>query len=138
MKHNTLDDVLEFNLRHFPEEHGTLVPVQGEPDIPFDIQRVFWVFRPEEGIIRGKHAHHLCEQVLLALSGRLDVTCKDGTEERTFTLQEATQALYIPTGIWTQEKYCTKNTILFAFCSNKYATADYMRDWNEYVEWRKS
>lgn len=138
MTHTSIEEVLEIRLRHLPEPGGTLVPIQGDPDIPFDIQRVFWVFHPEPGVIRGKHAHHLCEQVLVALSGKLIVICRDGENEKTFTLDEPTKGLYLPTGIWSEEKYMTKDTILFSICSNKYAKADYICDWEEYVEWRNS
>ena len=134
----SLSDILVFNFKLFEDDGGFLVPVTGNEDFPFPIKRVFYVYGPLGGKVRGDHAHHKCEQVLIALQGSLEVTCHDGTDEKTYLLDTPNKAIYVPAGVWSKEKYYCDKTILMAFCSKKYAKADYINDFSEYLEWKNS
>ena len=134
---NTIDDVLEFSFRYFTETEGNLVPVTSEHDVDFDIKRVFYTWDVPHGELRGQHAHHQCEQVIVCLKGELVVEVDDGVNKKIVTLNSPEKALYIPTGIWAQETY-NNEAIMLAFCSNKYAKADYINDYEEFLEWRRS
>lgn len=135
---NSVEDVTIFTLRQFAEPLGTLIPVEEQADVPFKIKRIFYVHGPTPGSVRGKHAHHKTEQVYVCLRGRIIVTCKDGSSEKTIVLDTPEKAVYIPVGIWTEEAYETSETVLLVLCSTKYAKADYIRDFEEFKTWRDS
>lgn len=137
-RHTTVDDVVVYDLRCFHEDLGDLVPIQGDQDVNYEIRRAFFVTKPKAGCVRGKHAHHKCEQTIICISGRLTVKCFDGKETREYELDEPNKAVYIPTGIWSEETYHTEDTVLLCLASHRYATADYIRDLEEFTQWKNS
>ena len=44
----------------------------------------------------------------------------------------------MPNGIWGEETYLTEDTVLLVFCSTKFSKSDYIRDFDEFIEWRKN
>ena len=69
----TINDVKLLNLRTFIEPDGNLVPVESKHDIPFDIKRIFYVYGVQNQDDRGKHSHYKTKQVLICLSGEVEV-----------------------------------------------------------------
>lgn len=111
--------------RIFSDPRGSLVPVEVAAAVPFPVERLFWVFGVPEGHLRGGHAHRLCAQYLLCVSGALDVSADDGLASATFRL-EAGSGLLIPPAIWASERYLTADTTLLVLCSHSYDVDDYI------------
>lgn len=136
-KTTTVNDVVKFTFTTFKEDEGLLVPITGGENLVFPIERIFYAYNVPLGVIRGKHAHHDCDQILIALKRELDVFIKDGKDEIQVGLVSPNQAVFIPAGLWCEEQY-TDETIMLAICSHKYAKADYINDWEEFIEWKRS
>jgi hypothetical protein len=66
---------------------GNISPIQSGFDIPFKIERVFYLYDIPGGKDRGAHAHKECHQFLIAGSGSFDVLVDDGKNKRTFSLK---------------------------------------------------
>ena len=111
--------------RIFSDPRGSLVPIEVADAIPFPVARLFWVFGVPEGHLRGGHAHRLCSQYLLCVSGALDVVADDGHASASFKL-EAGSGLLVPPAIWASERYLTAGTTLLVLCSHAYDVDDYM------------
>ena len=47
------------------DERGKLVVIEGGEEIPFDIQRVFYIYESDATVIRGQHANRESEFVLM-------------------------------------------------------------------------
>ena len=47
------------------------------------------------------------------------------------------KAVYVPNGIWGEEEYLTEGATLLIYCSTKFNKSDYIRDFDEFVKWRK-
>ena len=135
---NGLDGVEFFNLRCFQDEKGHLVPVEGGQDIPFQIKRSFYIYNTPTNIVRGHHAHIKTEQVLICVSGRCKIVCKDEKDKVEFILDDPSKAVYVPNGIWGEEEYLTNDAVLLVFCSTKFSKSDYIRDYDKFLEWRKT
>jgi dTDP-4-dehydrorhamnose 3,5-epimerase-like enzyme len=131
---NTIEEVIEFELRNYKEERGTLIPVEYNSDIPFNCKRSFYVLG-NKGDIRGKHAHHKCDQVLTSLAGSINVRVYDGKQSKTVLLDKPGKSLMIPAGIWAEQQYQRNESVLAVFCSMRYARADYIRNFEEFNEW---
>src|SRR5687768_6022285 len=74
---------------HFPkvsDHRGNLTFIEERKHVPFDVRRVFYVYDIPSGEDRGAHAHKTLEQVLICLSGALDVHLDDGRERETVHL----------------------------------------------------
>jgi len=94
------------------------------------------VYKVPKGEIRGKHAHIETVQVLICLKGVCEVTCDDGKVRRTFTLDDPSKALYLPKGIWGEQKYITDDTLLMVMCNTKYSYEDYIFNYDEFLKFR--
>jgi oxalate decarboxylase/phosphoglucose isomerase-like protein (cupin superfamily) len=79
---------------------GYITVAEGNDLIPFTVARTFWTYYTPESIVRGRHAHYLTQQVMVALSGRIIVTIEqaDGTLG-TFRLEDPNVGLYIPPNV---------------------------------------
>ena len=100
--------------------------------IPFDIKRVFWTYYTPESIVRGRHAHHSTEQVLIAVTGRIIATTEtpDG-EIQTFVLDKPNVGLYVPPQAWHTMQY-SHTAIQMVLASTVYNESDYIRDYETF------
>jgi oxalate decarboxylase/phosphoglucose isomerase-like protein (cupin superfamily) len=104
------------------------VAENGNPQVPFQVERIFWTYYTPESIVRGRHAHYRTEQVLVAIGGRILVTTEqaDGTIE-VFRLEDPHVGLYLPPHVWHTMQYSHSVTQL-VLASTAYEEADYIRD----------
>tara|TARA_R110000765_G_scaffold80379_3_gene157788 strand:- start:791 stop:1210 length:420 start_codon:yes stop_codon:yes gene_type:complete len=130
-KQVTLEDVVLYNMPGRVEDNGTLTPIEGK-ELPFSIERVFYINGVPEGDIRGCHAHFRTEQLLLCLNGTVDVICKDGKNKKRYTLDSPQKGLYIPAMIWDEQIY-GKDAVLVSLCSTPYLASDYISNYDEYT-----
>ena len=117
-------------LPYLKENNGDLVVVEGEI-IPFSIKRVFNV-RQQKGDIRGRHAHRHCSQLLICTNGAVEVKCDDSRTTEIYVLDKPNFGLFIPPGIWADQKYIENNTILTVLCDRPFEEADYIRNYDDY------
>jgi dTDP-4-dehydrorhamnose 3,5-epimerase-like enzyme len=106
--------------------------------LPFDIKRVFWTYYTPESIVRGRHAHHETEQIIIAAAGRIIVTTENTAGEiNTFTLNEPNKGVYIPPDVWHTMQY-SHTAIQCVLASSVYDAADYIRDYEDFKRiWSK-
>ena len=119
----------------FKENNGDLVVVEGEI-IPFSIKRVFNV-RAQKGNIRGRHAHRHCSQLLICTNGAVEVKCDDSRTTEIYVLDKPNFGLFIPPGIWADQKYIENNTILTVLCDRPFEEADYLRNYEDFMLFAK-
>ncbi len=119
------------------EDQGSLVVMENTGTPPFSIARVFLV-QAGKNVVRGNHAHKLCSQFLVCSSGEVLVTCTDGDEEVEFLLNQPNLGLLIPPGIWSEQLYLIENTVLTVLCDRVYEAGDYIREYSDFLNFRKS
>ena len=122
-------------LPYHKENNGDLVVVEGEI-IPFSIKRVFNV-RAQKGNIRGRHAHRHCSQLLICTNGAVEVKCDDTRTTETYVLEKPNFGLFIPPGIWADQKYIENNTILTVLCDSLFEEEDYVRNYDDFMLFSK-
>ena len=127
--------ILQFNKIHF--DSGNITPLEGNKDIPFQINRVFYLYDIPGGEERGAHAHKECHQLLIAASGSFDIMLDDGKSKRTVTLNRPYMGLHIPPGIWAAEMGFSSGAICLVLASHKYDESDYIRDYNDFLNYKK-
>lgn len=119
---------------HFPrylDPNGVLCVYESGQQVPFDIRRVFTV-SAMEGDMRGDHAHKLCSQLLVCVSGRIRVICDDGFAITYHQLDSMNHGLLVPPGIWAKEEYLTDGAVLMVLCDRCYEEDDYIRNYNDF------
>lgn len=121
---------------YFKEIEGDLVVAEGNSDnVPFSIARVFNV-RADKGVIRGRHAHHKCSQLLICTNGVIKVTCDDGNQASEYILDKANHGLLIEPRIWVELEYMKENTVLTVLCNFPFDEADYIRDYKDFLQYK--
>jgi dTDP-4-dehydrorhamnose 3,5-epimerase-like enzyme len=123
---------------YFTESNGDLVVIEDFSKIsPFSIARVFNV-RADLGVIRGKHAHHNCSQLLICTNGAIEVMCDNNNEIEIFLLNKPNLGLLISPGVWAEQKYLKENSVLTVLCDQFYDEDDYVRSYSEFLSIFKS
>jgi len=104
------------------------------PLVPFPVRRVFWTYYTPESIVRGRHAHHRTEQVLIAVSGRIIVTTESGGGTlQTFRLENPGVGLYVPPCTWHTMQY-SHTAVQLVLASQPYSEDDYIRDYEQFQQ----
>ena len=134
MTNTTLQDVLFYNMRTVIENNGNLVPIESNYDIPFPMKRIFHVYGVRDTDVRGQHAHYTTKQLLICVSGKIEVLCDDGKNKRKYLLESPQQGLLIPEMIWDEQIYSTEDTILLVLANTEYDVEDYIEDYEKFKE----
>jgi hypothetical protein len=125
-------------LRTVEDPRGSLTFAEAERDIPFAIKRVYYLHGvPEQGS-RGGHAHRRLHQLLIAASGTFDVLLDDGAEQRRLRLDDPRIGLHIVPGVWRALDGFSADAVCLVLASELYEASDYLRDYEEFLEWRGS
>lgn len=114
------------------DERGNLSFFQNSDQIPFAIQRVYWIYDVPGGEQRGGHAYRTQQEVIIALSGSFDVVIHDGLEEKRFTLNRSYYGLYVPAMMWRHLENFSTNSVAFISTDQPYNESDYIRDFQEF------
>ncbi len=122
--------------KHHSDRKGNLSVVENGVTVPFDIRRVYYLYDIPGGESRGAHAHRELSQLIIAASGSFSVTLDDGNVKRTFTLNRPYQGLYVVPGIWRDLSDFSSGAICMVMASHKYDEADYIRDYEEFKEYK--
>lgn len=100
--------------------------------VPFEVKRIFWAYYTPDSIVRGRHAHHNTEMVLIAAAGRIVVTTEmPGAKLETFILEKPDQGVFLPKYCWHTMQY-SHNAVQVVLASSEYAEKDYIRDYEEF------
>jgi WxcM-like, C-terminal len=133
--------VFDCNIIHLPKiynQAGSITPVQNSIEIPFDIKRVFYLYDIPGGETRGAHAHRGLQQFIIAASGSFDITIDDGRNKKTVQLNRPYMGLHIKPLIWDYMSNFSSGAIVLVLASGLYDAADYIRDYDEFLQLRKT
>lgn len=101
-------------------------------DVPFNIRRVYYVYRVPRGKIRGAHAHIKEKQVVVAVSGSLEVRLDDGRRKKNVRLDDPSRGLYIPPMIWREFHDFSRDGILLVIVDAFLDQKEYIRDYGDF------
>lgn len=115
------------------DPRGALAFVEGGRHLPFDIRRVFYLFDIAPDQTRGGHAHRVCHQALIALSGSLTVIADDGWRRAAFTLDRPDRIAHVEPGVWLDLQDFAPGTACLVLASHAYEEADYVRRYDDFL-----
>lgn len=124
--------------QHHSDRKGNISVVQNGVTVPFDVKRVYYLYDVPGGESRGAHAHKELSQLIVAASGSFRVTLDDGKVKRSFTLNRPYQGLYVKSGVWRDLDNFSSGAVCMVLASEKYDPDDYIRDYDEFLEYRKA
>lgn len=137
MKNNSVYDCTIIELdKHHSDRKGNLSVVQNGDTIPFDVKRVYYLYDVPGGESRGAHAHKELSQLIVAASGSFTVTLDDGKVKRSFLLNRPYQGLLVVPGIWRDLDDFSSGSVCMVLASHPYDKEDYIRDYDEFLEYK--
>lgn len=134
---STVYDCTIIELPKHTNRAGNITPIEGINNLPFNIKRVFYSYDIPGGESRGAHAHKECHQFLVAASGAFEVLLDDGRNKRTVLLNRPFYGLHVPPGIWASEQGFSSGSVCLVLASHTYEMEDYIRDYNEFLEYKR-
>lgn len=136
VKFNVYDCTMIELDKHHSARMGNLSVVQNGYTLPFDVKRIYYLYDVPGGESRGAHAHRELSQLIVAASGSFRVTLDDGIVKRSFVLNRPYQGLYVKPGIWRDLDDFSSGAVCMVLASEVYQIEDYIRDYNEFLEFR--
>lgn len=130
-------DCSVIELPRIENEAGNITPIEQLTNLPFEINRVFYLYDIPGGEARGAHAHKECHQFLIAVGGSFEVVLDDGKNKRTVTLNRPYYGLHIPPGVWAAEQGFSSGSICLVLASHQYDENDYIRYYDKFLEFKK-
>lgn len=128
-----IDKCKIIDLPKITDPRGNLTFIEQGRHIPFDIQRVYYLYDVPGGSERGGHAHKELSQLIIAMSGSFDVVLNDGTGEKRFHLNRSYYGLYVCPMIWRELDNFSSGSVCMVLASNLYDESDYYRDYSQYL-----
>jgi dTDP-4-dehydrorhamnose 3,5-epimerase-like enzyme len=126
------------DLPKIQDPRGNLSIIEKEIQLPFSIERAYWIYDVPGGQVRGGHAFRVQQEMIVALSGSFDVVVDDGLKKKTFSLNRSYYGLYIPPGLWRQMQNFSTNSLAMVLSSTHYIESDYIREYDEFQRYRRS
>lgn len=114
------------------DSRGQLVSVEGSRDLPFAIERVYYIFS-NGGAARGFHAHRSLRQLLVCIKGACRVVLDDGRSRSEHRLDRPDRGLLVDRMIWREMHDFSTNCVLLVLASAHFDESDYIRDYDEFV-----
>jgi len=135
----TIADVKRINLKFIDDTDGSLVPIELDRDVPFEVKRMFYVFGVHNQNDRGRHSHYKTKQLLIPVNGIINVKCDDGMGGvGEWQLNQPWKALYIPEMIWDEQIYYDHEAVLLVLSNTNYDTGDYIEDYDTFKELKEN
>lgn len=131
-KIHTVSDCSILDLGKINNRAGNITVVENK-NLPFAVQRVFYLYDIPSGEDRGAHAHRECHQLLVAASGSFEVLVDDGQTQKSFLLNRPNFGLHIPPMIWASEINFSSGAICLVLASHLFDEGDYIRSYEEYI-----
>lgn len=120
------------NLPKYLDERGNLSVIEELKEVPFKIERAYWIYDVPGGEERGGHAYRNNEEVIISMSGSFDVVLDNGKEKKTFSMNRSYFGLYVPKGWWRSMENFSTNAVAFIVASTPYDPEDYVRDYETF------
>ncbi len=115
------------------DRRGNLSFIQEETHIPFEVKRVYMIYDVPGGEIRGGHAFHTQQEILIALSGSFDIVVDNVEEKHRFSMNRSYYGLYIPSGTWRHLENFSTNAVCLVIASTNFDENDYIRDYQTFT-----
>jgi len=121
-------------LQYGGDGRGYLGSAEAGRDVPFPIERAFYIHDVPAGAVRGRHAHREGQQFVIAIRGSLSVLLSDGREQAVFRLSSAREGLYIPPMTWIRLSSFAPSTVILVLSNTVYMPERSLHNWEDFLE----
>lgn len=129
------NNIHQCNILQLPKVHdraGNITAIENNIHLPFDVERVFYLYDVPGGEKRGGHAHKELQELIIAVSGAFDVLMDDGKNKKIIHLDRPFIGLHITQGVWRELLNFSSGAICLVLASHKYDEDDYIREYSQF------
>lgn len=122
------------SLRGFTDGRGLLVSLEQFRNVPFSIQRIYFLTDLKTELPRGFHAHRKLQQFAVCLAGSCEMILDDGKSKTTVLLDEPTKGIFIDKMIWHEMHKFSPGAVFLVLASDHYDESDYIREYPQFLK----
>ena len=115
------------------DRRGTLSFAEYETHLPWVPVRFFTITEVPQKELRGYHAHKSVKQLLVCVTGKLEVLIDDGNQRESVVLQNSNEGLLLDAMVWSSQSYLVPGTVLLVLCSEKHSPEGYIHSYADFV-----
>lgn len=134
MKRSSIYDCVVLPLNKIHNRAGNITIIEGKIHLPFDVNRIYYLYDIPAGEDRGGHAHKELHQLIVAASGAFDVLLDDGVNKKVVTLNRPDYGLLVVPGIWRELMEFSSGAVCLVLASHVYDEKDYIREYGEFLK----
>ena len=123
------------NFKPLGDERGSLIAIEAEKSVPFEVRRVYYIFGTKEGVERGFHAHKALNQVAVVVTGSCEMVLDDGDSQTMVTMGSSGKGILIEPKVWHYMKNFSPDCVLLVLADQHYNESDYIRNYDLFKEW---
>lgn len=122
------------DIQPIDDDRGSLVALEANKAVPFDIKRVYYIFDTKQGVARGFHAHKALKQLVVCITGSCRMVLNNGLHKEEIMLDSPKKGLLVENLVWHEMYDFTSGCVLLVLASEHYDEADYIRDYDEFLQ----
>ena len=128
-----MSEITRLKFRSLGDGRGSLVALEGNRNVPFDIRRVYYITGMSPDQPRGFHAHRQLQQVAVCVAGRCRMVLDDGKTRNETWLDSPDEGVLIGNMVWREMHDFSSDCVLLVLASELYDEADYIRDYDTFL-----
>lgn len=125
-------ELLDFKI--MGDERGSLIALEENHNVPFDVKRVYYIFGTKVDVHRGKHAHKNLRQLAICVCGSCKFLLDNGQDKIHVELNSPTQGLLIEGVMWREMYEFSEDCVLMVLADNYYNENDYIRNYEDFLK----
>lgn len=115
------------------DARGSLVVAEVGKDIPFPIQRSYFIYGTKGDAPRGFHAHKQLHQIFVCVQGSCTLLLDDGKNKTMHPMNDPATAYHVGPMIWHEMHDFSADCVFLAYASDVYDESDYIRDYDDFL-----
>lgn len=116
------------------DEKGSLISIEENQTIPFDIKRLFYIYNTKQDVPRGCHANRQSQFVLVMLNGSCKVKVMTKTKNEVYSLNSPDEGLWLDKMVWKEMYDFSEDAVLLVLSNEHYSKEEYIVDFDEYLK----
>ncbi len=128
-------NIERLNFAEIGDERGKLISLESFKNVPFKIERVYYIYATLKGVRRGFHAHRSLKQICVAVHGSCKFLLDDGSTKETVTLDRPDKGLLLHGSIWREMFDFSEDCVLMVLADEHYKEEDYIRNYDSFLRY---
>lgn len=121
-------------LPNLGDHRGSLIVAEANRNIPFSIQRLYYISGAQPDVPRGFHAHKQLQQIAFGVQGSCTMLMDNGKEKQEVLIAQSNKGLLIPPMVWHEMHDFSEDCILLVLASDYYDESDYIRNYGQFLK----